>query len=322
VIEIATKAVRHVPLLVFFPIIKFLMLCALTAWCVVIWIYLATAGTITQVDIEGYYTFQSNYILEYLQLYYLFGFLWSWNLIIAMADCTIAGVIGEWYWTMDKRQLPMFMIIPAMYRTFRYHLGSLAFGSFIIAVVQFIRYILYKLEKSLKKKESCLVKTLFKVMQCCLLCFERFLKFLNKNAYIEIAIFGFGFCKSARWAFQLIARNIIRVVVVSKIGDYLLLLGKIVVTVSVGIIGNILIEYYSDQPTYWVTPLLVILFMAYGTAYVFMAVLDMAINTIFICFCEDLERNDGSAERPYYMDPKLKGHIEKHSKDNPDIARK
>jgi len=40
------------------------------------------------------------------------------------------------------------MIIPAIWRTFRYHLGSLAFGAVIIALVQFARYLMFKLEKS------------------------------------------------------------------------------------------------------------------------------------------------------------------------------
>jgi len=301
---------------------KFTLLCLLTAWCVFIWVNLSTAGVITQISIEGRYTFQSDYILEYLQLFYLFGFLWTWNLLIAMGDCTIAGVIGEWYWTMDKKQLPSFMIFRSMYRTFRYHLGSLALGSFIIALVQFVRYLLYKLEKNLKGKENWFLKNLLKVMQCCLLCFERFLKFLNKNAYIEIAIYGYSFCKGAKWAFQLITRNILRVIVVSKIGGYLLLLGKIIVTVLVGIIGNILIEYYDPDPTYWVTPMLVILFNAYGTAYVFMAVLEMAVDTVFLCFCEDIERNDGSAEKPYYMDPKLRKYIDKDARTETDLAKK
>ena len=35
-------------------------------------------------------------------------------------------------------------------------------------------------------------------------------------------------------------------------------------------------------------------------------VLDMAIDTIFLCFCEDCERNDGTLARPYFMTDKLK----------------
>jgi len=53
-----------------------------------------------------------------------------------------------------------------------------------------------------------------------------------------------------------------------------------------------------------------------------MAVLDMSISTIFLCFCEDLERNDGSAERPYFMDPKLQKYIDKDAKAPTDLAQK
>ncbi len=33
--------------------------------------------------------------------------------------------------------------------------------------------------------------------------------------------------------------------------------------------------------------------------------MQMTIDTLFLCFCEDSERNDGSLERPYFMSAKL-----------------
>jgi len=59
---------------------------------------------------------------------------------------------------------------------------------------------------------------------------------------------------------------------------------------------------------------------AYGTAYCFMAVIDMAVCTIFLCFCEDLERNDGSPERPFYMPPSLRKYVDKEAKKQTDLA--
>lgn len=47
-------------------------------------------------------------------------------------------------------------------------------------------------------------------MRCCicyLKCFESFIRILNTNAYIMIGLTGEGFCKSAKHAFFLIARN-------------------------------------------------------------------------------------------------------------------
>lgn len=36
------------------------------------------------------------------------------------------------------------------------------------------------------------------------------------------------------------------------------------------------------------------------------AILQSAVDTIFICVIEDYERNDGSDQRPYYMNYKLR----------------
>ena len=40
---------------------------------------------------------------------------------------------------------------------------------------------------------------------------------------------------------------------------------------------------------------------SYSIADVFFDVYEMAVDTVFLCFLEDVERNDGSEERPYFM---------------------
>lgn len=44
---------------------------------------------------------------------------------------------------------------------------------------------------------------------------------------------------------------------------------------------------------------------AYVIASGFFSVFGMCVDTLFLCFLEDLERNDGSADRPYYMSKTL-----------------
>jgi choline transporter-like protein 2/4/5 len=48
------------------------------------------------------------------------------------------------------------------------------------------------------------------------------------NAYTDqTAIYGSSFCVSAKKAFFLILRNIVRIAAVSIVGDFVLLLGKV-----------------------------------------------------------------------------------------------
>ncbi|VDI31412.1 Hypothetical predicted protein [Mytilus galloprovincialis] len=91
-----------------------------------------------------------------------------------------------------------------------YHLGSLAFGSLIIAIIQIIRVLLEYVDGKLKGSENPVAKFFVKCMKCCFWCLEKFLRFLNKNAYIMIAAHGKNFCTSAKNAFMLIMRNCVR----------------------------------------------------------------------------------------------------------------
>ncbi len=63
------------------------------------------------------------------------------------------------------------------------------------------------------------------------------MKFINRNAYILTAINGTNFCSSAKEAFGLILRNCVRVVVLDKVTDFLLFLGKLVVTSIVALLS-------------------------------------------------------------------------------------
>ena len=139
---------------------------------------------------------------------------------------------------------------------FRYHTGSLAFGSFIIAVVQFIRFILSLIQRQLKKrKETLLIRIIVCLFQCCFWCLEKILRYVSRQAYIEvnhsernillisttliifyqIAIYGSDFCEATCRVANLLLRNILRTSVKDSVVKLMLFLGKLCI---VGIVGK------------------------------------------------------------------------------------
>jgi hypothetical protein len=52
--------------------------------------------------------------------------------------------------------------------------------------------------------------------------------------------------------------------------------------------------------------------MSFFVADIFMTVFESAVSTIFICFCEDLDRNNGKSS-PYFMSESLRRIIEHHA---------
>ncbi|XP_071802094.1 choline transporter-like protein 2 [Asterias amurensis] len=252
-----------------------------------------------------------SYII-YLQFYNLFGLFWMMEFVVALGQVALSGAFASYFWAYHKPQdIPTLPLWGGLYRALRYHLGSIAFGSLIIAIIKIIRVLLEYAEVQLKKgKENKVVTFILKCLKCCFWCLEKFMKFLNKNAYIMIAIYGKNFCSSAKSAFFLLMRNIVRVAVINKITDFLLLLGILCITSGVSVAAFF---FFTNQITwvsgiltvpevnyYWVV-IIVIGLGVYVIAKCFFNVFDMAVDTMFLCFLEDMERHDGSAEKPYYM---------------------
>ena len=63
---------------------------------------------------------------------------------------------------------------------------------------------------------------------------ERFLNFINKNAYIQTAIMGNSFCKAAADACLLLIRNCLRVGTLQIISTVFIFLGKYFIALVVG----------------------------------------------------------------------------------------
>merc|ERR1711862_467112 len=69
----------------------------------------------------------------YMQIYNLFGLLWMLFFFSAMGEMVLAGAFASWYWTFNKNDTPSLPLLSSIGRVLRYHLGTLAFGSLIIA---------------------------------------------------------------------------------------------------------------------------------------------------------------------------------------------
>lgn len=78
---------------------------------------------------------------RYAFLYSLFGYLWMNAFIIGVTQFIISACAALWYFSCTSDSNGSGSITRGFYWVFRYHLGSIAFGSFLIALIQFIRII-------------------------------------------------------------------------------------------------------------------------------------------------------------------------------------
>ncbi|XP_071117793.1 choline transporter-like protein 1 [Haliotis cracherodii] len=313
----AGKAIAKVPFALLMPFMTLIIAGGVTAGMVYAFLYIVTAKH-PVANSAGVVSYREDEILKYLIAYYILGFLWITQFIFACQRLAVSGAVAVWYFTRDKSNLG-WPIALSISRLVRYHLGSVAIGSLIIAIVKFIRLGLSFIEGRLKGAENFVAKFFLKCLGCCLWCFEKFLKFLNDNAYIQIAINGYGFCKAAKQAFLLIVNNALRVAAINCVGDFLLFLGKVGTVAVVAVVGIELFRDRTDVHYTWV-PITVACIFAYFISSCFLAVYEMTIDAIFVCFVEDCDRNDG-VQRPYYMSKGLMDFV-KNSGEAKAMAKK
>jgi len=122
--------------------------------------------------------------------WHVFSLLWINSFIIGSVQFIIGASTCIWYFTVKTDTKGRGTLRKATYWLFRYHWASIAFGSLIIAICQFIRLVF----EYYRKKMGTLEKTIpwVKVVTCltgyCLWCLEKCVKYISKNAYIQIAL--------------------------------------------------------------------------------------------------------------------------------------
>uniref|UniRef100_A0A3Q2IF89 Choline transporter-like protein n=1 Tax=Equus caballus TaxID=9796 RepID=A0A3Q2IF89_HORSE len=310
--HVAGKVFIHLPLLVFQPFWTFFALVLFWVYWIMTLLFLGTTGSAVQND-QGFVEFRVSGPLQYMWWYHVVGLIWISEFILACQQMTVAGAVVTYYFTRDKRNLPFTPILASVNRLIRYHLGTVAKGSFIITLVKIPRMILMYIHSQLKGKENACARCVLKSCICCLWCLEKCLNYLNQNAYTATAINSTNFCTSAKDAFVILVENALRVAAINTVGDFMLFLGKVLIVCSTGLAGIMLLNYQQDY-TVWVLPLIIVCLFAFLVAHCFLSIYEMVVDVLFLCFAIDTKYNDGSPGREFYMDKVLMEFVENSRK--------
>ena len=325
VIKVATSALGKMPTLTLFPIVPaFFMVCLFIYWLITL-VFLFSAGDVKQqactltsgeppymfcaspsttptADCHCGYATVWDRNLQGALAYYVFGFLWGSQWIVAMCYLVVACVFVQYYFKGgDYSALKNKPIVTATKKMMWYHSGTAAVGSFFVAILQFIRLIVRFVLHRMKKlsKDSKIVKYVGYYVEYCLWYLQKAIEWLNRNAYIMTAIEGTSFCKSAWNALALMVKNVMAVAAVNIVGDIMLTLGKLVVALGSGTIAFLMLDAdtfnYGDEKVS--SPLfivIVVILFAFIIANVFMSIVELGVDTILLCYCKDCDDNNGA----------------------------
>ena len=191
---------------------------------------------------------------------------------------------------------------------FSKHIGSIFFGSCIIAIVQLVRavvaYIDY-LTQDMQNK-SAMLKVMFKCTQCCLGCLQKTIEFISYYGFIFVAMRGQNFCRACMSTFDFVITYAAQTAVNKTVQKLL----KMLMGLSTPLFAAVITFYYLEQAdggkykqeynTIWGA--LIVFIIAYVITDGMCTVYDCAIDSIYLSAFKDMKENNP----PKYMSNDLR----------------
>ena len=299
-IQIAAKYINTNCSILIIPFLFFILTIGWIAYWVVLAIFLYSSGDFDKEHSKIFASFKWKYHINYLFWYHLFALFYINAIISGLSQFIYASCTSIWYFNHEKGT-EGHIILTSFKRAFKYHFGSIAFGSLIIAIVRFLMFFLELFKKRAersygKKKQGKCYKCLMCCLECCLKCITKFLEFINKHAYIMISIKGDSFCKAAWEGFALTIRNLGRFSVLTLLGKLFSNIGTLFIMVASGILGYLVIDNYgflNEEIDSKFLPVFCMVIVGLIIGLISMNVFGMSADTLLYCFLIDEEVNKG-----------------------------
>ena len=313
VIGAASMALAALPLLTLLPVILIAISLSTLVGGVYVGAMLISSGEL-QRGRQGFGHLAMEAREELLLALHVVCAVWFCVFVRHVQHCTVAGGISSWFFAAkgDRRVYTR----EALCNALRYHAGSIALGSLLLAALRLVKGVYYFVRNRIRAILRCFNIKVSKrspasrgktsgrciaACACCLACFERFLRTLSRYAYAQVVISGRPFCPSAFEAFRTLTANIAGAAALHLIGSSFILLGKLFVAAACAAIGWLILvtnETYAVELYSIYTPVVVIGIASFMVASLFFGVYSMAVDTLFLCACADKERGgDGKGGR-------------------------
>jgi len=206
------------------------------------------------------------------------GFYWTLQVFHNIAHVTTCAVAAVWYFNKGEFNNPTWK---AFLYAITKSLGSICFGSLLIAFVQTLRAIV----RSISMKRSSMIMCL---CDCCVTCVDALLQWFNTYVFAQVAIYGSAYLTSAKNTWSLLQSKGLDMWLNDDLTGFALACGATVGALVTGIVGYSLSMAFHNikQDMRWGYGLIGFIIGFFLCLTVLQAVRS-AVVSIFICWAED-----------------------------------
>lgn len=239
-----------------------------------------------------------------IMVYFVFALLWITAFIIGSVQFIIGASTCIWYFECNSDTKGKNTLGRAIKWLFVYHWASIAFGALIIAICQAIKLCFEYYRKKMGSLDKAIpwVKALTCMTGYCLWMLENCVKYMTKNAYIQIALTNESFCKAAWNAFALIIKNAHRFGFASTIGFVYMFFGCIFISATICSSTYLFLTNYDGLDITSPIPTTVVMgVISVAISYLFLSIFSFSQDAILQSFLLDEELRLMGNNRPEHM---------------------
>jgi hypothetical protein len=303
VIDASADFVKKTKRIIFVNIFFFL----LTIIAILVWMgALACVLSLNKIEASTIIPQGKNIIYEdkkysYMVLYMIFGIIWIETWLEYTCQFVVMVSAATYYFnsTIEDGDDGGEATVSLGFKfAFMNHMGSLAAGSFIIAVIRFIRLVFLYMAKQAEKAsgDNQAVKIVVAIGECCLKCLEEVCDYINSHAYAYMAVSGQNFCSSAWDGFLLGMKHMASFSFANMLATIFIALGKVAITVGNCASLYLIMKHVfkdTEEVSSLAGPMVVVALFSFFTASVFLGLLDTAVMSLMTCLAIDMDLHGG-----------------------------
>eukprot|EP00742_Colponemidia_sp_Colp-10_P016666 GILJ01019122.1.p1 GENE.GILJ01019122.1~~GILJ01019122.1.p1 ORF type:complete len:397 (+),score=62.76 GILJ01019122.1:92-1192(+) len=204
-------------------------------------------------------------------LYCMFCYFWAAQVAFNTMHVTASGVTATWYFVGGDAHMPRNPTIASFKRAVTTSFGSICFGSLLVAILQFLRYVVRSQRDNENDFISCIVL-------CLLRCLESLVEYFNHFAFVYVAIYGYDYVTAAKKTFALAGNCAFA----ATFNESLVNTTLAVTSIAASLIG-FLVFWGTVNMAVGIVAFFITLFVHVQL----FRVLDSSTTALFVCFAEE-----------------------------------
>ncbi|CAE6477358.1 unnamed protein product [Rhizoctonia solani] len=248
----------------------------------------------------------------------LFSYLWTSQVIGNVCLATMAGgPYGGWYYfgPSSMGQMPNNPSLSAFVRASTLSLGSIAFGSLIVTLLELLRIILNSIRANAAESGSPVEAALACCAACFVGCIESMVEYFNRYAYIEIALYGKPYIPAAKDTWRLFKDRGIDALINDSLTGIAMTWGAYLVGLLCSLFAYVYLRLtnpgYNADGQYTAPVLLFAFVIGLQCSLTLASAIEAGVSTIFV----------GLGEDPHILAERSPGLFEMIRETYPDVVR-